>query len=306
MSDPAGSAGGAPATHGQGPRAAGPAAPAARKIRTEEPAGAGERPETTAGQSRTTDSAEPAARQYRAAELAGAAGITPRTLRFYRERKLLPPPRREGRIAWYGPQHLARLRTIAALLERGHTLGGIAELISAFECGRDVGELLGLAGATVTVPWQEEDAVRLTPAELADRFAGEVTPENLTASLDMGYLGVDGDEIVHVSRRLLDASTALVRHGIPLAAVLAAGHEVRAHADALAGTFTELIRTHVLAGLRPGEPATAAALAELRSIAKTVMDAEITMALDRRVRTEPAVWLGAHGAADEPGSARPG
>ncbi|MCF3106478.1 MerR family transcriptional regulator [Streptomyces roseoverticillatus] len=263
-----------------------------------------EPPGPAAHQSRTEGPAGPAARQYRAAELARAAGITPRTLRFYRERKLLPPPRREGRIAWYGPQHLARLQTIAALLERGHTLGGIAELISAFECGRDVGELLGLAGAAV--PWQEEAAVRLTPAELADRFAGEVTPENLTASLDMGYLGVDGDEIVHVSRRLLDASTALVGHGIPLAAVLAAGREVRAHADALAGTFTELIRTHVLAGLRPGEPTTAAALAELRSIAKTVMDAEITMALDRRVRTEPAVWLGAHGAAGEPGPARPG
>ncbi|MET9416522.1 MerR family transcriptional regulator [Streptomyces klenkii] len=264
-------------------------------------------------EARAPEPAEAAARQYRAAELADAAGITPRTLRFYRERKLLPAPRREGRIAWYGPPHLARLRTIAALLERGHTLGGIAELISAFECGRDMGELLGLAGAgaAVAVPWQEEAAVRLTPAELADRFGGEITPENVTASLDMGYLGVgsgtDGDEIVHVSRRLLDASTALVqRHGVPLAAVLAAGREVRAHADALAGTFTELIRAHVLPGLQPGEPATASALDELRDIAKTVMDAEITMALDRRVRTEPAVWLGAHGAAGEPGPARPG
>jgi len=55
-------------------------------------------------------------------ELARQAGITVRTLRFYRERKLLPPPRREGRIAWYDDHHLARLRTIAALLERGHTL----------------------------------------------------------------------------------------------------------------------------------------------------------------------------------------
>ena len=52
-------------------------------------------------------------------ELATAAGITVRTLRFYRERGLIPPPRREGRIAWYDEHHLARLRTIAALLERG-------------------------------------------------------------------------------------------------------------------------------------------------------------------------------------------
>ncbi|MFD6811575.1 MerR family DNA-binding transcriptional regulator, partial [Streptomyces anthocyanicus] len=39
--------------------------------------------------------------EYRMTELAEAAGITVRTLRFYRERGLIPPPRREGRIAWY-------------------------------------------------------------------------------------------------------------------------------------------------------------------------------------------------------------
>src|SRR5690606_33665003 len=54
-------------------------------------------------------------REFRAAELAEAAGITTRTLRFYRERKLIPPPRREGRIAWYDEHHLARLRTVTGL-----------------------------------------------------------------------------------------------------------------------------------------------------------------------------------------------
>ncbi|PHQ51364.1 MerR family transcriptional regulator [Streptomyces cinnamoneus] len=210
------------------------------------------------------------------AELAGEAGITVRTLRFYRERKLIPPPRRDGRIAWYNDHHLARLRTIAALLERGHTLGGIAELFAAFECGRDVGELLGLAGAGITVPWSEETAIRLSPEDLADRFAGEVTPENLTAALDIGYLALDGDEIVHVSRRLLEASTALVRSGVPLAAVLAAGRQVRTHANAMAETFTDLIRDHV-----PEEAREA-----LRPFAKAVVEAEFTMAMDRRARTQ--------------------
>ncbi len=143
-------------------------------------------------------------REYRTEELADAAGIPVRTLRFYRERKLLQPPRREGRIAWYGDHHLARLRTIAALLERGHTLGGIAELTAAFEKGRDVGQLGELLG----IGWSEETPVRLTPEELADYFEGEVTPENLAASLDLGYVAVDGDAIVHVSRRLLDVSAA--------------------------------------------------------------------------------------------------
>jgi DNA-binding transcriptional MerR regulator len=206
-------------------------------------------------------------REYRMEELARLAGITVRTLRFYRERKLIPPPRREGRIAWYDDHHLARLRTIAALLERGHTLTGIAELAEALDHGRDVADVLGVAPT-------EEEPVRLTPEELAARFEGEVTAENLAAALDLGYLGTDGDEIVHISRRLLDVSSALVREGIPLAEVLTAGQRVREHADALAEMFAELVLRHA------GEDD----LHRLRPLARSVVEAELSLALDRRFR----------------------
>jgi DNA-binding transcriptional MerR regulator len=209
-------------------------------------------------------------REYRMEELARLAGITVRTLRFYRERKLIPPPRREGRIAWYDDHHLARLRTIAALLERGHTLTGIAELAEALDHGRDVADLLGVAAPT------EEEPVRLTPEELAARFEGEVTAENLAAALDLGYLGTDGDEIVHISRRLLDVSSALVREGIPLAEVLAAGARVREHADALAEMFAELVLRH----------GTENDLHRLRPLARSVVEAELSLALDRRLRKQ--------------------
>lgn len=210
-------------------------------------------------------------REFRMEELAREAGITVRTLRFYRERKLIPPPRREGRIAWYDESHLARLRTIAALLERGHTLNGIAELSEAFDRGRDVGELLGLGQPS------EETPVRLTPEELADYFAGQVTPENLEAAMDLGYVGVDGEEIVHVSRRLLDVSAALVREGVPLADVLAAAKRVRAHAEDLAELFTDLVLSH----------ATEHDLQRLRPLAKSVVEAELSLALDRALARKP-------------------
>ncbi|MBG0854637.1 MerR family transcriptional regulator [Streptomyces spinoverrucosus] len=207
-------------------------------------------------------------REYRMEELARLAGITVRTLRFYRERKLIPPPRREGRIAWYDDHHLARLRTIAALLERGHTLTGIAELAEAFDHGRGVADLLGVGAPT------EEEPVRLTPEELAARFEGEVTPENLAAAMELGYLGTDGDEIVHISRRLLDVSSALVREGIPLAEVIRAGKEVRSHADALAELFADLVLRH----------ASESDLPRLRPLARSVVEAELSLALDRRMR----------------------
>ncbi|MFJ2631686.1 MerR family transcriptional regulator [Streptomyces sp. NPDC087422] len=230
-------------------------------------------------------------------ELAKAAGIPVRTLRFYRERRLLPPPRRDGRIAWYSEAHLARLRTIAGLLERGHTLGGIAELIGAWENGRTLGgvaELLGLEGA-LTAPWSEETPVRLTPEELADYFGEDVTPENLTTALDIGYIGVDGENVIHISRRLLDASAALVHEGVPLAAVLAAGRGVRAHTDALADLFTQVIRTHVIGPMDDLPPAEAHRIAEslqrLRPLAKNIVDAEMGLAMERRVRAEIDAWL---------------
>ncbi|MBA0049354.1 MerR family transcriptional regulator [Streptomyces sp. AJS327] len=230
----------------------------------------------------------PRGREFRAAELAETAGITTRTLRFYRERKLLPPPRREGRIAWYDEHHLARLRTISGLLARGHTLGGITELLDAFESGRDTrstAELLGLDSSLST--FSEEVPVRLTPEELADHFHGQVTVENLAASLDIGYVAVDGDTFVHVSRRLLDASSSLVDKGVPLSAVLEAGRELRRHTDAIAATFTELFRSHLLP---PDEPApdagtVNAALERVRPLAKQVVEAELGLALDRHLRT---------------------
>lgn len=207
-------------------------------------------------------------REYRVRELADAAGITARTVRFYRERGLIPPPRKEGRIAWYDSRHLARLRTIAALLERGHTLNGIADLATAFDSGRDVGEVLGLGAPT------EETPVRLTPAELADHFEGEVTAENLATALELGYLATDGDDLVHISRRLLEVSAALVREGVPLSAVFEAGREVRAHADALAELFATTLQAHA--------PGTAPEV--LRPLAKSVVEAELSMAMDRRLR----------------------
>lgn len=253
-----------------------------------------------------------APREYRMEELAAEAGVPVRTLRFYRERKLLPPPRREGRIAWYNEHHLARLRTIAALLDRGHTLGGIADLLAAFESGRDVRELLGLEGA-LSVPWSEETPVRLSPEELADHFEGDVTTENLQATLDLGYVALDGDEVVHVSRRLLEASSALVDEGVPLASVLAAAREVRVHAEALAGVFTGLFRTHVLSGLLdhtdPSRPLSAAeveriteTVERLRPIAKVVVDAELAMAMERRIQAEVDDWRTAR----TPGPRAPG
>ncbi|MEU4114438.1 MerR family transcriptional regulator [Kitasatospora sp. NPDC028055] len=236
-------------------------------------------------------------REYRVEELAEAAGITTRTLRFYRERKLLQPPRKEGRIAWYGEEHLTRLRMIGELLDRGHTLGGIAELIGAGESGQDVAELIGLEAAIVA-PWSDETPVRLEWDELKAAFGDQLTEENTAESIAQGYITVEEDGITHVSRRLMDATTELVAEGVPLSAVLDASRRTREHVDAIAEIFIEVVSDHLLSVLSadtPLAPGEAAKLTErilrVRPLARTVADAQFTLAMDRRVRAEYAELL---------------
>src|SRR5687768_2206317 len=107
-----------------------------------------------------TSPADPVA-DYRIDDLAREAGATVRNVRAYQDRGLLPPPRREGRVGIYTDAHLARLRLIGQLLERGYTLANIAELVDAWERGHGLGDLLGL-GAALAEPFSDEAPARLT------------------------------------------------------------------------------------------------------------------------------------------------
>jgi DNA-binding transcriptional MerR regulator len=249
----------------------------------------------------------PAAPEYRIGELAREAGVTARTVRYYQERKLLPPPRRAGRVAWYSRAHLARLRVIGQLLERGHTLAGTGELLSAWERGYDLPELLGLERA-MTTPWSEETPVSVTASTIPAAVADQLTPEVLAEAVALGYITVEGDRVTHVSSRLLDITSILVREGIPLSAILAASRELQAGLDKTASMFVELVARHVLdRGSTPPGPRELARLAEvierLRPVARVVMDAEFARAMDRRARATFEELIRLLAAKDHPGLA---
>ncbi|REE97052.1 MerR family transcriptional regulator [Thermomonospora umbrina] len=230
------------------------------------------------------------ATSYRIEELAHEAGIPVRTLRYYQERRLLPPPRREGRVALYSPAHLERLRLITELLERGYRLDGIDELLAAWEQGRDVGELLGFEWA-VTAPWSEQTPVELSRDELAEMFGDQLTPEVVDEAMELGYLEVDGDRVRHRSPRLLEATAALVQEGIPLSEILAVTWELEAAFDRMAYVFVRMVRRHLLdplgASPSPAELARLTRSVErLRPVARTVADEHFARAMDRRVTRE--------------------
>ncbi len=80
--------------------------------------------------------------------LAARAGLPVRTIREYQTVRILEPPVRRGRVAFYGEAHLRRLTLIARLQERGYSLAGIRDLFGAWAAGRDLaGVLAGPDGA---------------------------------------------------------------------------------------------------------------------------------------------------------------
>src|SRR6202034_2691865 len=102
--------------------------------------------------------------EYRIDDLARLAGTTTRNIRVYRDRGLLPPPLRVGRIALFNDTHLTRLRLITSMLDRGYNIAHVREMISAWEQGKNLGDVLGLETAIVG-NWSTEKSETMPLAE---------------------------------------------------------------------------------------------------------------------------------------------
>ena len=121
-------------------------------------------------------------------ELARLAGVPVRTIREYQTLRLLPPPRRQGRVGLYGTPHVERMRTIARLAGRGYSLAAIRDLFEARHAGADLGSLLGddATGAAF-----DETPLRLSMAELRAGLPG-LTAEQLREAQVAGLFQPDG------------------------------------------------------------------------------------------------------------------
>ena len=67
--------------------------------------------------------------RWRIDEVADRLELSVDTIRFYQKRRLVPPPAREGRIAWYGPEHVDRLVRSRELQGDGFSLAVIRRLL---------------------------------------------------------------------------------------------------------------------------------------------------------------------------------
>lgn len=248
------------------------------------------RPETTQPAKNTKGAAtRPAPARYRIDALARAAGTTVRNARSYQEKGLLPPPVREGRVAYYSKAHAVRLRMIGTLLDRGFSLHAIGELVESMAEGKDVWELVGLEEA-LTSPFTDETPTNLAVEELFSLF-GTHDPALLARATTVGLVeSAEGGRVEVRSLRLLKIGAELHEVGIPLANLFDALARLRSDMDGLAKRLVALVIDDVIRPRIASHPDLSnaseltAIVRRIRPLAKRAVDAELSRALENHVR----------------------
>jgi DNA-binding transcriptional MerR regulator len=246
--------------------------------------------------------------EYRIDDLARAAGMTVRNVRAYQERGLLPAPSLRGRTGWYDDGHLARLRLIGRLLERGYTTAHITDFIATWEAGHDLGQTLGLEAALLA-PASGEIREVLSRDDLIAMF-GVFDPSAIEAAIRMGVIEPDGADAFRVrSPRLLRAGAELVALGMPLIAVLDLGAQLRLRVATVSTLFVQAVAPTIIGDHEPGWvpgdedlERIARLVSEMRPLARVVVDEELAGTLEAAIGDYLTQWLAAtvEGAAAQP------
>lgn len=216
---------------------------------------------------------------YRVDELAAAGDVSVDTVRFYQSRGLLPPPRRQGRVAWYGDEHLDRLDRIRRLQARGLTLAVIRRLLD--------GELDQADEALVTALAEPPTTETLTLDELAARsgiplpLLQAVEREGLLVPRRDGYTADD----VAVAQ----AGLRLLEHGLPLPEVLDLARRHHAAMRAVAEQAVALFDEHVRKPLRSAGLVDEEAAARLVDAFEQLLPATTSLVTHHFTRTLLAV-----------------
>lgn len=187
-------------------------------------------------------------KRYRVEELAAACDVSVDTVRYYQTRGLLPPPAREGRIAWYGAEHVDRIRRIRALAGKGLTLAAIGRVLSG-KLRRPDEDLAAAVARAERGEEGEEEFISLS--ELARR-SGVPAPLLEAIEREGLHLGrrVDGEErYTAADVQMVRDGLRLLEAGLPLGALLEIArrhHEaVRALAERAVELFDEHVRTPI-------------------------------------------------------------
>ena len=186
-------------------------------------------------------------------QLASTCDVSVDTVRYYQSRGLLAAPEREGRVAWYGPEHVERIVQIRSLQGKGLTLAAIrrvvsgelgpadADLAAAVSAARgDVGDAAAEADGSLTL--EEFSTWSGVPASLIQAVEREGIRLGRHVDGEDRYTAAD-IELVRTALRLLE-------FGLPLPDLLGLARDADAAMRGLAVRAVELFDEHVRKPIR--------------------------------------------------------
>ncbi|HEX4722341.1 MAG TPA: MerR family transcriptional regulator [Pseudonocardiaceae bacterium] len=210
-------------------------------------------------------------RGYTVEELSRKVGMSPRNIRAHQARKLLPPPVRRGRVAYYDESHVRRLETIKGLQRQGFNLVSIEAMLGTHRSDRGGTTLELLIGRV------ESDHPALLYALTRHGVVGRtddgvvrvVRPRALLSALDLHRIGLSPIAALRLLSELLDSTQGTAQHLVEAA-----------------GTRLLALRPGAVDGARrTGDPAVGADSAALTQGLVNVLSEVLRISVENRSRT---------------------
>ena len=185
--------------------------------------------------------------RFRVEELALAAEVSVDTVRYYQKQRLLPAPERDGRLAWYGEEHLERIGRIKDLQRRGFSLAVIrrfldGELDPADERLAAAVVEAGTEGEEELFPLEELAARTQVPAPMLEAVVrdGLIVPRRHEGQMLFSKTDV----------AVVNAGLKMLETGLPLPELLALARRHHAATREFAQEAIELFDIYVRQPLR--------------------------------------------------------
>ena len=226
--------------------------------------------------------------RYRVEQLAAVCDVSVDTVRYYQSRGLLQSPQREGRVAWYGPEHVARIREVRSLQRKGLTLAAIKRVVEG-DLGRADADL---AAAVAAARGEGAENELLTLEQFAQRSG---VPASLIQAVEREGIRLgrveDGEErYTAADIEMVRAALRLLEFGLPLGELLALARDTHGAMAGLAERAVELFDEHVRKPIRDTSASDEEAAAQLVEAFRMLLSAVTSLVANhfQRVLLETA------------------
>lgn len=187
--------------------------------------------------------------EYTIDELASVSRVPSRTIRFYQSKGALQSPKIKGRVAYYGAEHLERLKLIASLQDRGLRMDAIRELVTRIDKGElDVNEWLGIE-QQLQASWANDTPRTASEHELYE-MAGTRRAGLIADLIRAKIVTRHGDVYFVRSPALLHVAMKLENVGVDLETAAEGGEVLRKHLSRAASDLADYFFKHARDGFQ--------------------------------------------------------